>query len=94
MSLWWPKLARLADLDPPAVVELTTLIIERHARDEFYRVRIADVSAIARVGLSSGQAGVRRAAERLVHLLGERDYDDVGQLLGLVPERHAHDVGS
>jgi hypothetical protein len=89
MSLWWAKLARLAEHQPDAVVDLTTLIIERHARDEFYRVRIADVSAIARVGLASGQIGVRRAAERLVHLLGERGYDDIGQLLGIPSERHA-----
>lgn len=81
VSTWWPKLADLVSSCPGEVVEVTRLILERHVRDDFYRVRINEATAIIRTGLSDGDVGTRRSAARLADMLGERGYYEMLLLL-------------
>lgn len=93
VSLWWPKLASLASRHPSEVVAVSSLIVERHVRGEFRRVRINEVIHIVRTGLASIDGGVQRTATRLAHLLGERGYDEMRLVLeeaGATPPVREH----
>jgi hypothetical protein len=81
ITLWWPRLAKLAPRHTASVLSLSLTLVERHARTAPFRVQRAELREIVRAGLGEADEVVVRDARRLANLLGERGDDAMLELL-------------
>lgn len=77
----WEHLARMAAVDGHQAVEIAVLIIVAELRGDYPHFNFEEVAPVLRIGLASADGETRDMAERVIHRLGDRGFEQFGQLL-------------
>lgn len=77
----WDKLFEMAKIAPDETFDGVETIVKHELRAEYVYIPVEDVMPILRVVLSSGGLEIRRRAQQLINKLGEKGYQQFGELL-------------
>lgn len=77
----WERLGRMAVLNARTATEIAALVVRAELAGEFPHFNVEEVAPVLRTGLHSGDAEAREFAERTIHALGDRGFEQFGELL-------------
>ncbi len=76
----WPRLSRTASKHPVSAMEVANWLIEAELKSEYPYFNRAEVVPVLEAGLRAGDADTKKAAERLIHKLGDHGFTEFGDL--------------
>lgn len=77
----WEHLSRMTAVDVHKAVETAVLVIGAELRGDYPHFNFEEVAPVLRTGLASQDSDTRDLAERVIHRLGDRGFEQFGQLL-------------
>lgn len=77
----WERLGRMAVLDARTATEIAALVVRAELAGEFPHFNVEEVTPVLRAGIHSGDPDARELAERAIHALGDRGFEQFGELL-------------